>query len=201
MTPEGLFIVFEGLDGSGLSTQAARLAAFLTRHGREVLLTKEPTTSPIGQLIRSALKRHLAFSPFTLQLLFAADRSEHLAKEIEPAVQARKIVISDRYILSSLAFGSVDLELTTLQQLNARFRQPDLTIVLDTPPRVCLARIRENRDTIELFEEETRLEKVRAQYLALQEHFANTVIVAGDRPVEDVAQEIQAAVEHTLVRA
>jgi dTMP kinase len=201
MTPEGRFIVFEGLDGSGLSTQAARLAAFLTRHGREVLLTKEPTTSPIGQLIRSALKRHLAFSPFTLQLLFAADRSEHLAKEIEPAVQARKVVISDRYILSSLAFGSVDLELAALQQLNARFRHPDLTIMLDTPPRVCLARIRENRDTIELFEEETRLEKVRAQYLALQEHFTNTVIIAGDRPVEDVAQEIQAVVEHTLLRA
>ena len=201
MTPDGLFIVFEGLDGSGLSTQAARLAAYLTRHGREVLLTKEPTSSPIGQLIRSALNRHLAFSPFTLQLLFAADRSEHLAKEIEPAVQARKIVISDRYILSSLAFGAVDLELATLQQLNARFRPPDLTILLDTPPRVCLARIRENRDTIELFEEEARLEKVRAQYLALQEHFANTVIIAGDRAIEAVSQEIQAVVEQTLFRA
>jgi len=201
MTPEGLFIVFEGLDGSGLSTQTARLAAFLRRRGREVLLTKEPTTSPIGQLIRSALKRHLAFSPFTLQLLFAADRAEHLAKEIEPAVLAQKIVISDRYILSSLAFGSVDLELATLQQLNARFRHPNLTIILDTPPRVCLARIRENRDTIELFEEDARLEKVRAQYLALQAHFANTVIIAGDRPVEAVSQEIQAVVEQTLFRA
>jgi dTMP kinase len=201
MTSTGLFIVFEGLDGAGLSTQAARLAAFLTRRGNEVLLTKEPTTSPIGQLIRSALKRHLAFSPFTLQLLFAADRAEHLAKEIEPAVRARKIVISDRYILSSLAFGSVDLELAVLQQLNARFRQPDLTIILDTPPRVCLVRIRENRDTIELFEEEARLEKVRAQYLALNEHFANTVIIAGDRPIEAVSQEIQAVVEQTLFRA
>lgn len=201
MTPEGLFIVFEGLDGSGLSTQAARLAAFLSRRGREVLLTKEPTSSPIGQLIRSALKRHLAFSPFTLQLLFAADRAEHLGKEIEPAVQAQKIVISDRYILSSLAFGSVDLELATLQQLNARFREPDLTIMLDTPPRVCLARIRENRDTIELFEEEERLEKARAQYLALAEHFAKTVIVTGDRPIEKVAKEIQAVVEQTLFRA
>ena len=201
MTPEGMFIVFEGLDGAGLSTQAARLAAFLTRRGEEVLLTKEPTASPIGQLIKSALNRHFAFSPFALQLLFAADRAEHLAKEIEPAMQARKIVISDRYILSSLAFGSVDLERATLQQLNARFRQPDLTIILDTPPRVCLARIRENRDTIELFEEEARLEKVRAQYLALNEHFANTVIIAGDRAIEAVSQEIQAVVEQTLFRA
>lgn len=201
MTPEGLFIVFEGLDGSGLSTQAARLAAFLTRRGEAVLLTKEPTRSPIGQLIRAALNRHLAFSPLTLQLLFAADRSEHLATEIEPAVQAKKIVISDRYILSSLAFGSVDLELAALQQLNARFRVPDLTIMLDTPPRVCLARIRDNRETIELFEEQERLERVRAQYLALQAHFANTVIIAGDRPVEAVSREIQAVVERTLVRA
>jgi dTMP kinase len=166
-----------------------------------VLLTKEPTSSPIGQLIRSALKRHFAFSPYTLQLLFAADRAEHLAKEIEPAVQARKIVIADRYILSSLAFGSVDLELATLQQLNARFREPDLTIMLDTPPRVCLARIRENRDTIELFEEEARLEKVRTQYIALHEHFSNTVIIAGDQSIEEVAKEIQAVVEQTLFHA
>jgi dTMP kinase len=202
MTPEeGLFIVFEGLDGAGLSTQAARLAAFLTRRGREVLLTKEPTASPIGQLIKLALNRHLAFSPFTLQLLFAADRAEHLAKEIEPAVQARKIVISDRYILSSLAFGAVETELATLQQLNARFRKPDLTIILDTPPRVCLARIRENRETIELFEEETRLERVRAQYLALRGHFANTVIIPGDQSIEAVSKEVQAVVEQTLFRA
>jgi dTMP kinase len=201
MATEGTFIVIEGLDGAGLSTQSARLAAYLRNRGKAVLLTKEPTASPIGKLIKSALNRHLEFSPFTLQLLFAADRAEHLEKEIEPAVQAKKIVISDRYILSSLAFGSVDTDLEFLKAINSRFRRPDLTIIIDTPPAVCLERIERNRDTIELFEEVARLEKVQTQYFALKELFANTVIIAGDRPIEAVSKEIQGVVERTLFHA
>ena len=112
MTSEkGILIVIEGLDGAGLSTQAALLAGYLRDKGEAVILTKEPTTSPIGNLIRSALKHEWKPSPLELQLLFAADRENHLEKEIEPALRENKIVISDRYILSSLAFGSVDNDL------------------------------------------------------------------------------------------
>jgi dTMP kinase len=109
MTSEkGILIVIEGLDGAGLSTQAALLAEHLRDKGGKVILTKEPTTSSIGNLIRSALKQEWKPSPLALQLLFAADRENHLEEEIEPALRENKIVISDRYILSSLVFGSVD---------------------------------------------------------------------------------------------
>ncbi len=200
MTDEkGMLIVIEGLDGAGLSTQAALLAQYLRGRKKEVFLTKEPTDSEIGMLIRSALKRNLKLSMFTLQLLFAADRAEHLAKEIEPALQANKIVVSDRYILSSLAFGSVDNDVAFLKQINARFRTPDLTVIIDTPPRICLERITQNRDTIELFEEEKRLVKVREQYLALNDYFKNTVIVAGDRSKEHVSEEIQEVVKEMFM--
>jgi dTMP kinase len=195
---EGSLIVFEGLDGAGLSTQAALLAEFLCGTNRKVTRTKEPTASPIGKLIKSALKRNNEFSLFALQLLFAADRAEHLENEIEPALRAHKIVISDRYILSSLAFGSVDNDIEFLMQINARFRKPDITFIIDTPPRVCLDRIIRNRDNIELFEEEKRLEEVQEQYLALKNYFDNTFILTGDRAREDVAKDIQDVVERTL---
>lgn len=196
---EGFLIVFEGLDGAGLSTQSALLAEHLRCANKAVLLTKEPTTSPIGELIRSALKRDRKFQLYALQLLFAADRAEHLEAEIEPALEEKKIVISDRYILSSLAFGSVDNDfLSSLKKMNSRFRKPDLTIIIDTPPRVCLDRIVRNRDNVELFEEEKWLEKVRKQFLALKNYFDNTFIVAGDRAKNEIATEIQGIVERML---
>jgi dTMP kinase len=197
---EGNFIVVEGLDGAGLSTQSALLAAYLRSSGKDVLLTKEPTAAPIGKLIKAALNRNPEFSLFT-QLLFAADRAEHLKREIEPALEANKVVISDRYILSSLAFGSVDNDLEFLLAINARFRRPDLTVIIDTPPAVCLERIERNRENIELFEEEQRLEQVRARYLELKNYFEHTVIVKGDRPKDEVAKEIQTVVEQMLFHA
>ena len=113
MTSEpGVLIVLEGTDGAGLSTQTALLAAHLRSKGEvSVISTKEPTSSHIGNLIRSALKHEWKPSPRALQLLFAADRAHHLENEIEPALQANKIVISDRYVLSSLAFGSIENDL------------------------------------------------------------------------------------------
>jgi dTMP kinase len=195
---EGCFIVIEGLDGAGLSTQSALLAAYLRSSGKDVLLTKEPTAAPIGKLIKAALNRNPELSLFTLQLLFAADRAEHLKQEIEPARGANKIVISDRYILSSLAFGSVDNDLEFLLAINARFRRPDLTVIIDTPPAVCLERIERNRENIELFEEEQRLAQVRTRYLELKNYFEHTVIVKGDRPKDRVAKAIQTVVEQML---
>jgi len=115
----------EGLDGAGLSTQATLLARYLRGKSKKVLLTKEPTSLPIGKLIKSILSRNHEVSLLALQLLFAADRAEHLEKEIEPALRTNHIVISDRYILSSLAFGSVDNDVEFLKQINSRFRRPD----------------------------------------------------------------------------
>ena len=199
MTSEkGILIVIEGSDGAGLSTQAALLTEYLRDKGGKVILTKEPTTSSIGNLIRSALKQEWKPSPVALQLLFAADRENHLEEEIEPALRENKIVISDRYILSSLAFGSIDVDQEFLKQINLKFRKPDLTFIIDTPPEVCLKRINENRATLELFEEERRLEKVRENYLALKNHFKNTFIINGDREKEEVSKDIREVVEKTL---
>ncbi len=192
---EGILIVIEGLDGAGLSTQAALLARYLSERNKKVILTKEPTSSPIGNLIKSALNRKHELSLLTLQLLFAADRAEHLEKEIEPALRENKIVIVDRYILSSLAFGSVDNDLEFLKQVNSRFRKPDLTFIIDTPPRVCLERINKARDNLELFEVEQKLEKVRENYLALKNYFKNTFVIDGDREKEKVSKDIQEVAE------
>ena len=198
---EGILIVIEGLDGAGLSTQAMLLADYLRGKSKKVLLTKEPTSSPIGMLIKSALSRNQNLSLFTLQLLFAADRAEHLEHEIEPALGTGTIVISDRYILSSLAFGSVDNDLEFLKQINSRFRRPDLTVIIDTPPKVCLERIKKNRDNIELFEEERKLERVRSQFFVLKDYFENTFIVNGDREKEKVSKDIRELVEQRLMNS
>src|SRR3989338_8800687 len=102
----GRLIVFEGLDGSGISTQAAMLRNHLVGKGKDVILTKEPTDGLVGGIIKSCLRKEWKTDPLTLQILFAADRSHHLPGEIEPALKKNKTVICDRSILSSLAFGS-----------------------------------------------------------------------------------------------
>jgi len=192
MSEQGVLIVLEGADGAGLSTQTAVLAEHLRRSkGEAVISTKEPTSSHIGNLIRSALKHEWKPSPRALQLLFAADRAHHLENEIEPALRANKIVISDRYILSSLAFGSIENDLAFLKQINSKFRKPDLTFIIDTPPRICLERINRTRENIELFEERGRLEQVREKYLSLKGYFKNTFIVDGDREKEKISKDIQ----------
>ncbi|MCK4399103.1 MAG: dTMP kinase [Methanophagales archaeon] len=192
MTSEpGVLIVLEGTDGAGLSTQTALLTSYIKDKGEAVISTKEPTSSHIGNLIRSALKHEWKPSPRALQLLFAADRAHHLENEIEPALRANKIVISDRYILSSLAFGSIDVDQEFLKQINSKFQKPDLTFIIDTPPRICLERINRTRENIELFEERDRLEQVRENYLSLRSYFKNTFIVDGDREKEKVSKDIQ----------
>jgi dTMP kinase len=106
-----MFIAFEGLDGSGSSTQSRILAEKLEAKGHKVLLTKEPTKdTPIGGLIREVLQRKLPATPEGLQFLFSADRAEHLKRDIEPALANGKVVITDRYMFSTIAYGALDIE-------------------------------------------------------------------------------------------
>jgi dTMP kinase len=195
---EGKFIVFEGLDGSGLSTQSSLLKNYLIKKGKTVILTKEQTDNAIGGLIKSALKKDFSTSPLALQLLFAADRAHHLAKEIEPALKAGKIVISDRYIFSTLAFGSLDIDINFLKLINSKFRKPDITFILDCPPEVCLSRISQERFHLELFEEKEKMEKIRNNYLALKDYFPNVFIVDSNRKVEEVFEDIRKIVDKFL---
>src|SRR5512144_1571986 len=152
----GLLLVMEGLDGCGRPTHAKLLAEAIRGRGAPVVLTCEPSSGPIGILIRQALQRRLpgpeATTPrhldwTTMALLFAADRMDHLASAIIPALRAGSVVISDRYDLSSLAYQSVTAHggsdpVPWIRTLNARALRPDLTLVIDVPAEVAEERRR-----------------------------------------------------------
>ena len=194
----GLFIVFEGLDGSGLSTQANLLRNYLADKGRVVILTKEQTDGSIGGLIKSSLRDEWKTSPLALQLLFAADRAHHLASEIEPALNEDKIIICDRYVLSSLAFGSLNLDLEFMKAMNSKFREPDLTFIIDTEPKECLERIKKSRFHLELFEDEKKFTEIRKNFLLIKDMYANMYIIDGNRKIEEVFDDIKKIVNKVL---
>lgn len=191
-----MFIVFEGLDGSGSSTQSKLLADKLTEAGKSALLTKEPTNeTPIGKLIRGALQHQWEASPEGLQLLFAADRAEHLKDEIEPALADGKVVISDRYLLSTLAYGSLNVDLEWLKELNKHFRTPDLTFLFKLDPEICIERIQGRGQDFELFEKKEMLEKVWQGYEAAAQHYENVHIIDASRSIEEIGEEVWQVIE------
>jgi dTMP kinase len=190
----GKFIVFEGLDGSGITTQATLLRNYLLTRGKEVILTKEPSDGLIGGVIKSSLRHEWKTDPLTLQILFAADRAHHLTTEIEPALKKNKIVICDRYIMSSLAFGSLNVSMEVLKQLNSHFMKPHMTIVVDTHPKICMERMQKARHHVELFEEETKLTQIRQNILAMKRHFPDIYFVDGNRKPEEVHEDIKKTV-------
>jgi len=183
------FIAFEGLDGSGLTTQASRLRDWLSSKGYEVYLTKEPTDGLIGSLIRGVLRKELVIDAETLALLFAADRMLH-TKNIIKLLDEGVIVITDRYRLSSYAFQSIEVDLDWLKKINEKALTPDLTFIIDTPPLICMRRIQKQRFHVELYEELEKLEKIHAIYRKLAEEESNTFLIDGNRPVEAVSRDI-----------
>ena len=186
-----LFIVFEGIDGAGLTTHATLTEKFLQRMGFKVLLTKEPTDGLIGGLIRAALRKEWTADPATLQLLFAADRSRHVKKVIKPALKKGAHVISDRYLFSSLAYGSLNLSVEWLKTVNSPFPLPDITFLLDISPEEAVKRIKGERFAVELFEEIEKLSKVRKAFLQLAEQYPNFYILKTDDEVEEVQKKIE----------
>ena len=193
---KGIFIVFEGPDGSGQSTQADLLEKWFQSRNVKVYLTKEPTSSLIGGIIRSILKGEWDVSMRTLQLLFSADRAHHLKREIIPYLEKGINVVSDRYILSTLAFGSPQESLDWLKQINSNFPEPDLTFILDVPGKVCAERIAKSRFGFEIFETTDKLERTRENYLGLKFYHKNTHAIKGDhRSPDEIHKEIVAIVE------
>lgn len=190
---KGKFIVFEGLDGSGSTTQAQMLASYIKEvEKKEVHLTKEPTSYLIGGLIRSWLASDWASSPTCLQLLFTADRAHHLEKEIIPLLQRGVYVISDRYFLSTLAFGAVEIsDRQWLKDINRNFLLPDITVLLKVRPKVCMERIAEGRHHFELFEREQILQKVSKNYDDFARKFRNIKVIDGERSPAEVFEEIK----------
>lgn len=168
---KGKFIVFEGLDGSGKTTQLKLLSKRLEeRSGAgSVFVTREPSDNPVGRLIRSALRGEISLEAGTIALLFAADRCEHLAGEIIPNLEQGRAVLCDRFYLSNLAyqgrFIGGDRLLSYNEDAVSRLRA-DATFFLDTPPEECMRRLTKSREKAELYEHLDILREVREGYMS-----------------------------------
>ncbi|MBN2361371.1 MAG: dTMP kinase [Deltaproteobacteria bacterium] len=136
----GLLIVLEGIDGAGTTTQGRRLVRRLRRRGWRAHFTCEPSRGPVGRYIRACLAQTPGPSSELLALLFAADRIDHYESEIAPLLEAGAVVVSDRYLLSSLAYQGVEGDARWVAQLNDRAPRADLTILVDVPAAVAARR-------------------------------------------------------------
>ena len=164
-------IVIEGLDGAGTTTQVKRLVEHVRAQGKPAHATREPSDGPVGRLIREMLTGHHAIpgqklSQSTFGLLFAADRLDHLQREVEPKLAAGELVVSDRWYHSSLAYQGTGAERDWIAMLNARARRPDLTIFLEVRPEVAAHRRAAAGRVQELFEDLRMQEEVAAGYKA-----------------------------------
>jgi len=200
-TPNGLFIAFEGGDGAGKSTQARNLAAHLETLGDTVILTREPGGTPIGDKLRSLVLDHGngTIDARTEALMFAASRAAHVNQVIRPALTRGDIVITDRYIDSSVAYQGVgrDLGTTPIRDLNAWATlglRPDLTVLLDVPASTGRTR-RGFRTTAEdrmEAESDTFHSKIRDALITEASRNQDTYLILDARaPREEVAQAIQ----------
>ena len=140
MIARGLHITVEGIDGSGTTTQARQLVAWLVDRGTDAWLTWEPSEGGLGQVLRGALRGDDAYDPTTVALLYAADRVEHLRKEIVPRQTSGVHVISDRYVYSSLAYQSTTRPLSWIGEINRFAPEPDLTIYVRVDVETAAAR-------------------------------------------------------------
>jgi len=188
----GRFIVFEGLDGSGKSTQVERLASALRAAGHDVLATAEPTRGEWGRRIRAAAS---GGEPVTAEQeleWFFADRREHVRDTVEPALAAGRTVVCDRYYLSTVAYqGAAGLDWRIiLADSEAEFPAPDVVLLLEIDPAAGLARVRGRGDAVEtLFEDEARLARVAAIFAALDLPTLERIDAARDP--DEVARDVR----------
>ena len=197
----GKFIVFEGIDGSGTSTQSELLKDFLLDNGISSVTTCEPSSGPIGNMIREGFKKRLSFVSdeklFDEQMayLFAADRHDHLHNEVDGVYSLNNkgiTTISTRYFFSSLVYHvSNEEEYEFVKKLNEKFPLPDLTIYINNPIEVSLQRIslRAHRDA---YENKEKLEKVKYNYKRVFEEYSeNLLVVDGSKTIDEIHNEIR----------
>lgn len=215
-----LFVVIEGIDGSGSTTQGDRLASWLRSQGYRAHFTHEPSGGPAGMLIRLALSKRLRghggsyhvegeelpaasdIDGHTLALLYAADRTDHLATEIQPNLRNGRVVICDRYLMSTIAYQGLTSEEEWLYAINRHAPSPDLCIYLDVPVEHALTRMAGTRWTRDLYEEEDQLHRIRNRYLSLVREarpvFGPIVTIDASKAQDQVAEAIQSTVEPIL---
>ncbi len=209
MSSHPRFVVFEGIDGSGTTTQLSLVAERLRARGHVVHESREPSHGRIGMLARqllsvpqpwvaTLLNRLPTVDPAVLALLFAADRLEHLAREIQPALEAGELVLCDRYVVSSLVYQSLDCDPTWVANINMQAPWPDLTFVFDVSPELALARVAARRastgEAIERFDVPDTQRRLAAGYSAiLGRDLSGTQRVDAAAPIEAVTEAIVAA--------
>ncbi|MFT7622035.1 MAG: dTMP kinase [Myxococcota bacterium] len=159
------FIVLEGIDGAGTTTQLHRVCAWFEAAGQGARATCEPTEGPIGRLIRQVLRGEITTPHDTIALLFAADRLDHWPREIQPALDAGKVVLSDRYTGSSLAYQGTHTDADWVRMINGHAPLPHHTFYVRCDPDVALARIAaRDGDKRELYEQRESLVRIAAAY-------------------------------------
>lgn len=195
----GNFIAFEGIDGSGKSTQISMLTNRLNKEGIYCYTTMEPTNSPIGSLIHQIMTGRIKTDNKVIAGLFVADRLDHLLNEVDGIVSKINegtTVITDRYYFSSYAYHSVDMPMEWVIKANEQssaILKPTITIFIDVNPDTAIERIAKNRFHQELFEKKSRLVKVRENYLKAFELLKKEeeyVIIDGNQTQEKIAEMV-----------
>jgi dTMP kinase len=193
---KGRLIVFEGLDGAGTSTQLARLQRWLSSRGVAVEVTKEPSSGPLGAMVRLAIETRLELDPKTLALAFAADRVDHIENQINgvrKALDNGRWVLCDRYVLSSLAYQGEEVDSEWLLAINRFALEPDVTIFVDTDAENCLQRIRQRSSSAELYDNYEQLTKVMRNYrrvVAQRQFVGHLITVNGNEAEESVFEAL-----------
>ncbi|HWR11622.1 MAG TPA: dTMP kinase [Rectinemataceae bacterium] len=197
------FIVFEGIDGSGTTTQLRRLSSMMERNNIPHAITAEPTSRPEGVLIRRVLRGDIKAEPGTVAYLFAADRYQHVFGEegILEAVRGGKIVACDRYCLSSLAYQGIACGMELPKRLNAIFPAPGLTLFFKIDPEIAMRRVH-SRDQLEIYEKLHIQKQVSAAYdKVLADARASgwkIAVIDAEKSMDEVAAQIIAALESHL---
>jgi dTMP kinase len=201
------FIAFEGIDGSGKSTQAKLLSERLKKEGHKVYITFEPTDSFIGKIIRDIFKHKIEADHKTIAALFLADRLDHLQNKTHGILKKMEegyTVISDRYYFSSYAYHGTHMDIDWVIRANslcADLLRPDLTIFIDVPPDTAVQRLSKGRNMIELYESLDNLHKVKEKYFEAfdkLEHLENIFVTNGNRSFEAIFNDIWNKVDTLL---
>ena len=187
----GAFIVLEGLDGSGKTTQAKLLAARLSR-SHNAVYTAEPSCGKIGTFIRNGcLYGEKRLSASAEALLFAADRVEHLENEVKPALANGKLVVCDRYVYSSLAYqGSAELSVEWIAEINRYALKPDFAVFIDVAPEKVLQRLNRRKSVMENLETQRKVREIYLKSVAK----GDLTLINGAKPLDEVGKDLAAVV-------
>ncbi len=196
--PRGVYIAVEGVDGAGKTTQARKLVKYLRKHGYNAVYTYEPSRSLVGQVIRRMLKNMLHASEDVMTLLFAADRLHHHQRVVVNLLRRGVVVVSDRSVVSSLAYQTAATERRDwVREVNRYALKPDIVVYIDLSPETALRRLRRKHYR---YEKASFLQRVSKEYDRILRAGWRVVRVNGDQPVEDVFKDIAVGVERYLKR-